>query len=118
MPPNGTKNLIPQNMKSPEERKEIGRKGGKASGVARRRKKELKELLQIAMSIVDEETGLTKAEMLVASMMNKAIENGDVKAAVFVRDTMGEKPVDKTEVISNDIRIKIEEETDDSAGDK
>ena len=41
-----------ENLKVPtsEQAREYGRKGGKASGEARRRKKELKELLEIALS--------------------------------------------------------------------
>ena len=49
--PGGTtgmnKNLIPNSERSPEELREMGRKGGIASGEARRRKRELKKLAQL-----------------------------------------------------------------------
>lgn len=37
---NGTKNLVPLNKRTPEEQKEISRKGGLASAAARRKRKE------------------------------------------------------------------------------
>ena len=40
-------NLIPNHERSPEELREMGRKGGIASGKARRRKKQLKQTLQV-----------------------------------------------------------------------
>ena len=41
------KNLIPQAQRSPKEARENGRKGGKASGEARRAKRTLRELVEI-----------------------------------------------------------------------
>ena len=40
-------NLVPSSERTPEERKEIARKGGKASAAAKRRKKALKEYFVI-----------------------------------------------------------------------
>lgn len=40
MNPNSLKNLIPNNQRTREELQEMGRKGGKASGAARRKAKE------------------------------------------------------------------------------
>lgn len=40
-------NLIPNTERTPEELREMGRKGGIASGKARRRKKQLKEVVEI-----------------------------------------------------------------------
>lgn len=104
--------LIPLKNRPPEEQRAICRKGGINSGKTRRRKKELKELLTIALSLVDSETDMSNAEMLVASMINKAIA-GDVKAATFVRDTAGQKPVEQVEVLKNNINIVIGEEEDE-----
>ncbi|MGI6010179.1 MAG: hypothetical protein ACOX8H_01600 [Ruminococcus sp.] len=42
-------NLIPNTERTPEELREMGRKGGIASGKARRRKKQLKEVMKILM---------------------------------------------------------------------
>ena len=46
LPRDGTKNLTPMNKRSLEEQKELQRKGGKASGIARRKKADLKKHLK------------------------------------------------------------------------
>ena len=106
---NGTKNLIPFDKLTEEEQKAIRSAGGKASGKARRKKKELKKLLEIALSQPmkdnpeeDNYTGITTALIL------KALA-GDSKAYEVIRDTIGQKPVDKTEITTNTINVKIEE---------
>lgn len=45
------KNLVPQNRRTKEEQRVIARKGGQASGVARRRKKALKTILKEALPL-------------------------------------------------------------------
>lgn len=46
---NGLDNLVPQNLRTKEEQREIARKGGEASGEARRKKKAWREtVLQVA----------------------------------------------------------------------
>ena len=51
MPRDGTKNLTPMNKRSLEEQKELQRKGGKASGIARRRKADLKKAFETLLSL-------------------------------------------------------------------
>lgn len=43
----------------------------------------------------------TLGDLLTMSMVNAAILDGDTKAATFVRDTAGEKPVDQQEISAN-----------------
>lgn len=43
------KNLIPNTERSPEELREMGRKGGIASGKARRRKRDLQKLARMLL---------------------------------------------------------------------
>ena len=43
--------LIPQNMRTKEEQKEIARKGGIASGEARRKKRSLREAMQTMLAL-------------------------------------------------------------------
>ena len=76
-------NLIPNSKRTPSERRENAKKAGRASGVSRRRRKTFKELLEG-----------TYGEAVVASMLEAALA-GDVKAFVAIRDTVGEKPVEK-----------------------
>lgn len=96
-----------ENLRVPssEEAREYGRKGGIASGEARRKRKTLKEELLLLL-----EKGDTQ-ERISLALLQKAM-NGDTKAFEVLRDTVGEKPVDKVEAdvgITN-INIKLEEE--------
>lgn len=90
-----------------EEARFYGAMGGKASADARRRKKSLKELTQALLEMKPHELvsrkamqlfpgvepeDLTNGMALAMSMFNKAVVDGDVKAAQFVRDTAGEMP--------------------------
>lgn len=45
------KNLIPMDQRSKNEARELGREGGRASGVARRRKKKLREAAELYLSL-------------------------------------------------------------------
>lgn len=80
------------NLRTPttEEAREIGRKGGLASGETRRKRKTLREELLAMLS-----DGNTQ-ESITAALLEKAMD-GDVKAFEVVRDTVGEKPVDRIE---------------------
>lgn len=58
-------NLIPNSQRSPEELREMTRKGGIASGEARRRKKSLREKAKLLMSLsVQDQEELYKAKEL------------------------------------------------------
>lgn len=88
-----------QNLKRPssKEARELGSKGGIASGVARREKRTLRQLLEIALKDVDAATGLDNATAMTVAVLERA-KGGDVKAFETIRDTIGEKPVDKIEM--------------------
>lgn len=113
MPADGTKNLKPQNTRTKEEQKKIATLGGKASGKARRDKKMLRDCLEILMEkkYLDEATGkkLTGAELLSIDLFEKALKETDVskKARAFevIRDTAGQKPVDKVEQTNTNITV-------------
>lgn len=79
-------NLKP--VKSKKEARERGRKGGLASGEARRKRKTLKEELLLMLSDGETQQSVTLA------LIEKAM-SGDTKAFEVIRDTIGEKPVDK-----------------------
>lgn len=76
---------------------ENGRKGGIASGEARKAKKSLREAMQILMDAdltgKDGKT-MTGTEAMAAKAFQAALK-GDWKAWELVRDTAGQKPVDK-----------------------
>lgn len=82
----GKENLRP--VSSKDEARERGRKGGLASGKARRKRKTLKEELLLMLSEGETQQSVTLA------LIEKAM-SGDTKAFEVIRDTIGEKPVDK-----------------------
>lgn len=98
-----------QNLKkfgSEREPREAGRKGGKASGEARRKKRQMKNAakLLLDMPVVGEnavknletlgfeEEDMTNQMALLVRIFQKAIATGDVRAAEFLRDTAGYNP--------------------------
>jgi len=79
-----------------EEAQEMGRKGGKASGEARRRRKTLKEELEIMLSDPKMQQAMCSALLREALYGNST---GSVtKAFETIRDTIGEKPTDKVQM--------------------
>lgn len=58
-------NLIPNNERSPEELREMGRKGGIKSGESRRRKRDQNKIMKMLVNIVleDEETQKNMKEL-------------------------------------------------------
>lgn len=93
----GRKNLIPQNERTKERQREIARMGGKASGKKRQEKKLLKDCLEILLEKkYKDENGKKKtgAEAISVKLFKEALK-GNVKAFEVLRDTVGQKPVDK-----------------------
>lgn len=88
-------NLIPNSERTPEELREMCRKGGIASGKVRRERKAFKEALLLALETMKD--GKTIQELGVEALMQKFI-SGDIQAFTTVRDTVGEKPTDKVDL--------------------
>ena len=113
----GEENLIPQSKRTKEEQREIAKKGGRASGAARRRKKDLAQALQILLDKKYPQydksgkmTGkITGTEAISAKLFQKAL-NGDIRAFETLRDTVGQKPVEKVMVaqVNQDIIDEVE----------
>ena len=103
MPRNGTKNLIPASKRSKDEAKELGRKGGKKSGENRRKRKTLKEELLALLSSGDTQNKLSLA--LIQEALNGNNAGSVTRAFEVIRDTIGEKPVEKVVVAEVDQSI-------------
>ena len=86
-------NLVPLNERTKSEQRAIASAGGKASGEARRRRKTLKEELLALLSDDDIQ------ERMSLALINEAIEGNNAgsvtRAFETIRDTIGEKPVDR-----------------------
>lgn len=96
--------LIPFNERTEDEQKEIARKGGVASGVARRRKKSLKEAADLYLSLPVRDGRRLKAmardgldpeeidnQMAVIVGLTKMAMMGDSKSAKVLFDILGEQ---------------------------
>lgn len=98
------KNLIPMEQRSPEEAREMGRKGGRASGVSRRRKKSLREAAELYLSLpVSDKRAWNKLardgvepedvdnQMAIIAGLTIKAAKGDAKAAKVLFDLLGEQ---------------------------
>lgn len=103
------KNLVPfTSEQSHEEAVKNGRKGGIASGEARRKKKMLRECIEYLLeredplTLDDDGKPMSGAEKLAYSLFTKALVETDTskaaKAFEVLRDTAGQKPVDKVQM--------------------
>lgn len=98
---------------TPEEHKKQSSRGGKKSGEVKREKKMAKEILEVFLSMplrqrktADVEKiqafeqlkgkNITVAEAIQLKQVQRAL-NGDLNSATYIRDTVGEKPVEKVE---------------------
>lgn len=117
---------------TPEQRRECGRKGGIASVEARRKKKAMRERLEILLELpmksgkgVDIETiknwaalkgkNITVQDAMMIAQITKALK-GDTTAAAFVRDTAGQSPTMRVET-DVDMDLNITVDYGDSDGD-
>ena len=122
----GENNLIPMNERSKEEARELGRKGGIASGETRRRNKTLKEQFELLLSLpvkkegeigkkiidVANDLGIPAEELdnqmaMCINMFANAMSKNPTQAFASIQATIGEKPIEKME---NNTQVKIEME--------
>lgn len=102
-----TQNLIPL---STSKAREIGKKGGINSGIARRNKKRIKEQFEMLMSLDLQDNELKEQIMslgipqeeiniqmaLCVAMTQQALQ-GNIKAFELIRDTIGQNPINEME---------------------
>ena len=97
------KNLIPNDARTPSERRENARKAGKASGAARRAKRTMREYADLLLSLPVSDrrkwNKLARAgippegcdnKMLVVFALMQAAQAGDVPAVKELRNLIGE----------------------------
>ena len=95
-------NLIPMDQRSKEEARELGRKGGIASGKARRRKRSLKEAADLYLSLpVSDRRKFNKLtrryvdpedvdnQMAMIAGLTDAATDGDARAGKLLFDILG-----------------------------
>jgi hypothetical protein len=108
----GTDNLKSLADRTTAEQREIAQAGGIASGEARRRKRNIRLALEALLEkdIQDKHGNtMSTAEAIALKQIEKALK-GDTKAFEVVRDTAGQKPMDKVEVTGLDAeKAKLDE---------
>ena len=97
-------NEIGNRFRTNEEATEAGRKGGKASGEAKRRKKLITEAL-LQLLEMQHKDGRTGAENVAVGQYNKAVK-GDTAAAKYISEMTGEYK-QHTDITSNGQTINI-----------
>lgn len=106
-------NLIPFNERTEEERRELATKAGIASGIARKKLKDMREQAKayLQSDVPDSQKTLRSVmrnmgvdeedmnySMAILSMMVKEAAKGNVKAAAFLRDTAGFAPAENMKI--------------------
>jgi hypothetical protein len=98
MPRGNPQNLVSNAERTPERVRENASKAGKASGKARRDKKNLRLALEALLEkkTQDPDTGqkMTGTELVTLKLYEQAIQ-GNVKAFEVLRDSVGQMPVQK-----------------------
>lgn len=120
-------NLIPFNKRTEREQREYAKKGGKKSGEVRRKRKAMKEQMEMLLSLpfkqseaLDfmqylgiEEDNLDNQMALIVAMYSKALK-GDVQAFNTIREVVQDektvKDEDRVQIIND---LPNEEEEDD-----
>lgn len=84
------------------------KKGGKRSGEVRRARKTLREelLALLSQEIKTEDGKPVNTQVAMSTSLIKEAIDGNTKAFELVRDTIGEKPVDKVEQVNIDMEYK------------
>lgn len=122
--PNSIKNLLEgqKPIRTKERAKIIGSLGGTAFARNNQKRKTLKEILEQMLETKPTEeqiealkkrypeiniANLTKNYAIIASLISKAI-SGDVSAFIALRDTLGQKPVDKIESTNLNAEVDLD----------
>lgn len=109
-----------------EEARELGRKGGIKSGEVRRARKTLRDELTdlLTEKITDKNGRQMETQKAISTSLIKQALSGNTKAFELIRDTIGEKPIDKVMVAEVDQatideveQMVLGEETEPTGGD-
>ena len=81
-----------QNLKRPtaSEAREKGRAGGIASGKARRERKTIADALRLVLNEQANESGITRQEAIVAKVVKRLYDKGDIRDLKTLADVLGE----------------------------
>lgn len=129
-PVNGEENLIPMNKRTKEEQRRIAAMGGKASGEARRRKRDAKSAARLILNLpatetieknlkalgIEDEEDFTNMVAMMVRAFTKAMQ-GDISAMQFLINMSGTSPQFKMEEERHKRDIQKEEKASDAVND-
>lgn len=108
----GIKNLKPiySGQLSQEELKKRQSNGGKKSAKIRAEKRKMKEILEILLAnpTLCEGKEISNKEAMLVKVVQKAVNEGDLKSIEFIRDTISEKSTEKVEATNMNLDITDE----------
>ena len=90
----GTANLNP--IKDSKVAKELQKRSVEKRKENQAKEKTFKAMLLLALEEINKESGKTKREEINDAIIDRALK-GDTKAYEVIRDTVGEKPIDKVQ---------------------
>lgn len=109
---NNAQNIIPNSERTPQERQEIARSGGIASGEARRERKRLRELAEIIANETISTTmpdgskrSTTFSEALIIGQYREAMK-GKTEAAKFLATLLGDFVEKKEETLKAEVKTE------------
>lgn len=129
----GEENLRPFNTLTEDEQRELARKGGKASGKARKEMAEQKKTIAQALELIlnaklpdkmakkmQEQAGVNELDYRTAlafSVISTGIQKGDANALRIIADYLGEKPAENININADnskfaDILTQLKGESD------
>lgn len=89
------KNLIPQSKRTKEEQRAVAKKGGIASGIARREKRDMAYFARLMLDeVITDKKGneLPTRYAMLKSVLKKVLKDGDVQAFKTITAQAGEQP--------------------------
>ena len=118
----GEENLIPFSERTKEEARELGRRGGKASGAARRRKRSLKEAADLYLSLPVEDKrrwnklsrryldaeDIDNQMAMVVALWDGAM-SGDARSAKVLIDLLGKDSEEDSGAVQLTMDAELEE---------
>ena len=105
--PTNPQNLISQSERPIEERRRIASMGGKARGEQKKRQKTFREAMEaiLAKEVLDKNGNKIDLLTAISAKQVEKASKGDTKAFEVVRDTIGQKPVERVEITEWDTKI-------------
>lgn len=106
-------NIIPNSERTPQERQEIARAGGIASGKARRERKSIADALRL---VLDEKAApgseTSRLDAIVAKVVKNLYDTGDIRDLKTLADLLGES-VQNINLQSNEpFRVEVQDEAE------